>query len=153
MGLPDSIFRDANRVAIQGLSLTKVEAVTFAAATTGSVAQHDLFTVTGDNLVTIFGICNTSLDSGGVATISVGSVGNVAAIIPVTTATDIDDGDIWVDATPGVQIEALPASSLFVINDGQDITYDILTATITAGQIDFYCLYRPLESTARVVAA
>lgn len=147
-----SLDRDANRATFQSNESFRVaNAWTFVTGTTGAVGQHTLFTVTGDVIVNVFGICNTDLTSGGAATISVGSVGNVAGIVAATTATDIDDGDIWVDATPGVQLEALPQRG-FVVNDGQDITIDILVAAITGGAIDFYCLWRPLESTGLVTA-
>lgn len=147
--------RDANRQplsGLHGLDFLASKAVTFAAATTGSIAQHTLFTATGDLLVVVFGVCNTDLNSGGAATISVGTANNVAGLIAVTTATAIDDGEVWVDATPGTEIEAAPATP-FILNDGADITYDVLAATITAGQIDFYAFYRPLEATASLVAA
>lgn len=121
---------------------------TFAAATTGAIGQHTLFTVTGNVLVNVFGICDTDL-AGATATISIGSAGNVAGIVALTTATDIDDGDVWVDATPGVQLEALP-NRAFIVNDGQDITIDILTAAISGGVIDFYCLWRPLSSDGNI---
>jgi hypothetical protein len=76
-------------------------------------------------------------------------VGNVAALIAATTATTIDDGDVWQNATPTVQAGAAVSAGI-PINDGQDITFDILTATITAGVVDMYCLWRPLSSDANV---
>lgn len=147
-----SMDRDDNRQVIQGNDAFLVtKSVTFVAGTTGSVAQHDLFTVTGDCLARFFGICKTLLTSGGVATISAGTANNVAGLIAVTTATDIDANEIWQDATPELEVGALPAP--FVVANGADITYDILTATITGGVIDFYCIYRPVSSGAKIVAA
>ena len=147
--------RTANRESILSNESFKLESTwTFVAATTGAIAHHPLFTVTGNVLVNVFGVCDTNLDSGGAATISIGTAGNVANIISVTTATVIDDGDLWITNVPTVQTQAISESSgiglPWVVNDGQDITIDILTATITAGVIDFYCLWRPLSSDANV---
>jgi len=72
---------------------------TFTTATTGATGAHTLFTVTGDVLITVFGTCNTSLD--GAATLEVGVTGNTAALLAqIADATTLDDGEIYVDATP-----------------------------------------------------
>lgn len=149
-----SMDRDANRQVTQSNeSFLVSSAITFVATTTGATGQHTLFTVTGDVLVTVFGICNTDLTSGGAATISVGTANNVSGLIGVTTATGIDNDDCWLGSSPALEVQPLSdGSGISIINDGADITYNILSATITAGQIDFYCLFRPLESTANVVA-
>jgi len=148
------IWRDENRVPIQGLSLIQEKQVTFATASTGAIGQHDLFTVTGDVLISVFAVVNTTLTSGGAATISIGTANNVAAIIDVTAAPNLADGDVWVDSTDTrVEVGPLPSTSLVLINDGADITYDVLADTIDTGQIDFYCLWRPLSEDGNVIAA
>jgi hypothetical protein len=120
---------------------------TFVTATTGAVGAHTLFTVTGDCLVSVFGICNTDLT--GAATIEVGVTGNTAGLIAqVADATALDDGDVWVDATPAVGVEAIPTT--FVLNDGADIILTIGSTAVTAGQVDFYITYRPLEDSASI---
>lgn len=116
---------------------------TFAAATTGAIGQHTIFTVTGSVLVNVFGIVDTDL-VGATATISVGTANNVDGLIAVTTATDMDDGEVWQDATPTVELGAALGNAI-PLNDGADITADILTAAISAGVVDFYCLWRPLS--------
>ena len=144
-----SLDRDANRQQIQSNEAFKAESTwTFVAGTTGAIAAHTLFTVTGNVLVQVFGICDTDLTSGGAATIEVGVTGNTAALIAQTTATGLDDGDIWMDASPAVGVEALPGA--FILNDGNDVILTIATATLTAGVVDFYCLYRPLSSNGAV---
>lgn len=141
--------RDANRAVIATNEAIKLESTwTFVAGTTGAVAAHTVFTVTGNCLVQVFGICDTDLTSGGAATIEVGVAGNTAALIAQTTATALDDGELWVDATPGVGVEALPAT--FIVNDGADIILTIGSATVTAGVVDFYCLWRPLSADANI---
>jgi len=120
---------------------------TFVEAETGDVATHTLFTVTGNVLVSVFGICDTNI--AGAGTMEVGVAGNTAGLIAqIADATDLDDGDIWVDATPGVGVEALP--TVKVLNDGADIILTIGTTDLTAGVVDFYCLWRPLSSGANI---
>jgi len=147
-----AIDRDANRQIIPSNESFKLESTwTFTSATTGAVGVHTLFTVTGNVLITVFGICDTDLTSGGAATISVGVTGNTAALIASTAATDLDDGEIWVDSTPAVGVEALPSS--FIVNDGADIILTIGTAALTGGVVDFYCLWRPLSEDGKVEIA
>jgi hypothetical protein len=122
---------------------------TFAAATTGAVAAHTVFTVTGNVLVSVFGVCDTTLDSAGAPTIEMGVTGNTAVLIPQSVGKSLADGEIWVDATmTRVGAGAIPAMQ--IINDGNDIILTIASATVTAGVVDFYCLWRPLSSGASV---
>jgi hypothetical protein len=119
-----SIDRDANRQVIAGNDSFKLESTwTFVTGTTGATGAHTLFTVTGNCLVRVFGICDT-------------------------TATDLDDGDNWVDAGPEVELSSLPSS--FIVNDGADIVLTIATAAVSAGVVDFYCIWRPLSSDANI---
>ena len=62
----------------------------------GTQIEYTLFTVTGDILLTIFGICQVSLT--GASDISAGIVGDVDAFMAVTTATDLDQYETWQDA-------------------------------------------------------
>jgi len=143
--------RDANRQIINTNESFKLESTwTFVGATTGAVGAHTLFTVTGNVLVNVFGICDTTL-VGATATVAVGVTGNTAALIASTAATNIVDGDIWVNANPAVGVQAIP--STFILNDGADIILTVATAAVTAGAIDFYCLWRPLSSDANITVA
>jgi len=122
---------------------------TFAVATTGAIAAHTVFTVTGNVLCTVFGICDTTLDSVGTPTIEMGVTGNTAALIAQSVAKSLADGEIWVDATmTRVGVGAVPAMQ--AVNDGNDIILTVGTATVTAGVIDFYCLWRPLSSDGNI---
>lgn len=120
---------------------------TFVAGTTGATGAHTVFTVTGNVLVSIFAICDTNL-AGATATVEVGTANNTASLIAQTTATDIDDGDNWVDATPEAEVSELPTN--YIVNDGADIVLTVATAAVSAGVLDFYCLWRPLSSGATV---
>lgn len=150
MALNPPLQRDANwRTVDNNEAYVTENTWTFVTATTGATGAHTLFTVTGNCLVNVFGICDTDLT--GAATIEVGVVGNTAGLIAqVADATGLDDGDIWVDATPAVGVEALPGVK--VINDGADIILTIGTTAVTAGVVDFYCVWRPLSAGATVTA-
>jgi len=141
---------DDNGRTINSNEALKLESTwTFVAATTGAVAPHTLFTVTGNCLVSVFGICDTTLNDAGAPTIEVGVTGNTAALIAQSDAKSLADGEVWVDATmTRVGVGALPAMQ--VLNDGVDIILTVGTATITSGVIDFYCLWRPLSAGADV---
>lgn len=137
--------RDANFQVINSNDAVKLESTwTFVTGTTGATGAHTLFTVTGNCLVNVFGICDTSLT--GAATIEVGVAGNTAGLIAQATATDLDDGDVWNSDTPTAGVLALGSPK--ILNDGADIILTIGSTAVTAGVVDFYCLYRPLSSGA-----
>ncbi len=151
MATSTNLQRDASFAPIQGNdAMLALKAVTYVAATTGTVDAHTLFTVTGDVLVRIFATCSVNLDSDGAATIEVGITGNTAGLIAQTTATGIDAGEVWID-NAAATIEALPATQ--ILTNGTDIIATIGTAAIKAGALTFYCLWRPLSVGASVVAA
>ena len=116
----------------------------------GSDAAHTLFQVNGEVIVRVFGVCTVSLEGSG--TLEVGVAGNTAVLIPQSTGTDLDAGDVWVDATPAevgaVLLSAVPAATLIV--NGADIIETTATADITAGNIYYICLWKPLSSGATV---
>lgn len=148
--ITSALRRDANRVPIQVHGIIESKAVTYTAAGNGAIGALSLFTVTGDVIASVFAVCGTSLDSGGVATIEVGISGNTAALIALTTATEIDAGEVWVDTGPA-SIESLPADK--ILTNGTDIIQTIADATITAGVLTFYCIWSPLSSTGNITAA
>ena len=153
-----AIDRDANRVPITTNTPFRVsKSMTFAGGTANDPGDYDgtgnpatLFTVTGDVLVTVFAVCTADL-VGDSATVEVGVASNTAGLLAQTTATTIDVGESWVDSTPGLASEVLP--SPHIIGGGADIIQTVATANITAGSVTYYCLWRPLSSTASVVAA
>jgi hypothetical protein len=113
----------------------------------------NLFTVTGDVAVRITAVCATDLASAAAGSVSVGISGTTDAIMPATTATDLDAREIWHDNAPDSEIEATGSAYRdYVIADGDDI---ILTcsAQIDSGVLEFVCEWRPLSSGASVIAA
>lgn len=119
--------------------------------TAGTSNPYTLFTVTGDVEVRLVGICNTNLTGAG--TLEVGVAGNTAQLIgQIADATTLDDGDVYTDAGTEAGADVFPEQSQ-VVNDGADIIETCGTTDITAGQIDYYCIWRPLEAGSFVVAA
>ena len=139
--------RDGNRQVITSNESFKLASEwTFVENATGDQAAHTVFTVTGDVLVSSWGQCKT--DIVGAGTMEMGIVGNTAAIIAqIANATTLDAGENWIDATPET-VSALPGT--FILNNGADIILTIGTADLTAGVVDFYCLFRPLSSGSNV---
>jgi len=121
---------------------------------TGAAGSYTIFTITGDVLLRVFGVCKVALTSGGAATIELGVSGNTAALIAQATATALILDEIWHDATPTTTLEVVDIDAKNVIvSAGQDALFKITTADLTAGDIDFYALWRPLSTDGNVVAA
>ena len=119
----------------------------------GALDPLTLFTVTGDVIVRIFGICTTLL-AGATATLSVGVAGNTAGLIALTTATDIDADEIWNDATPVLGVELLSnILGPYLVINGLDINEYVATENITSGQIYYVCFWRPLSGDGKVVGS
>jgi len=139
---------DANRRTISSNEAFLLESEwTFVENLTGDQAAHTVFTVTGNVLVSCFGVCDTSIVGAG--TMEMGVTGNTAGLIAqIANATTLDDGDVWVDADTAVGVGSIPVAK--VLNDGNDIILTIGTADLTAGVVDFYLLWRPLSAGADI---
>ena len=120
---------------------------------TGAEDPYTIFTVTGDVLFSVVGLCQVAL--AGAGTIELGISGNTAVIIAQTTGTDLDQYESWQDATPEANPGALLASadSTFVIANGADVIMTIAGAVLSAGDIDFHAFWMPLSTNGAVVAA
>jgi hypothetical protein len=122
--------------------------VEFAAGTTGAVGNHDIFTVTGAAHVVLVAYCTEDLVGAG-ATISVGTDDDVDCLVAVTTAEDIDDGEIWFDNAPS-ECEANSSIGGAWVYD--NLSYDVLVAPISDGTVVFVCFWTPVSDGATVVA-
>lgn len=160
MAIQQALRRDGNNVPIQDQDgLCQIKSVAFAGGTTNDMGDYDgtgnpytLFTVTGDVILRVIGICKENL-AGGSATLSVGFAGNTAALIALTTATDIDANEIWHDATPDATVELATVGAARIVSNGQDVIQTVATANITDGEITYYCFWRPLSADGLVEAA
>ena len=111
----------------------------------GTKDPYTLFTVTGDVLVRIWGVCTVDL-AGATATVSVGVAGNTAGLIALETATEIDATGIYASATQVIGTVALASvAGPFVIANGLDIAEYVATASVTSGNIYYICLWRPVS--------
>ncbi len=119
--------------------------------TGGTGNPATLFTVTGDVLVYIMGLCKADLV--GAATLEVGLTGNTAILLAqiADVAASLDENMNWLDSTPAIGEGEAPV--FHPISGGLDIIQTAGSANITAGEIDYYCFWRPLSSDGLVVVA
>lgn len=116
----------------------------------------DLFTVTGDVLVRVFGTVQTAVTSASNdGTLAVGVEGNTAVLIPSTIANGVrlDAGDVWVDADSDEKALAAPSPAWVIVAGGADIILTIGTNNMTAGAVTVYCEWIPLSADGSVVSA
>jgi len=126
--------------------------ITFVAGTTGAVATHELFTVTGLVRIRMIAVCTVNL-AGATATLELGTENDTDAFIATTTGTDVDAGELWYDATPTTTEDTTTTVVLDKIVNAADIGYEVKTAALSAGAMVFHLWYSPLDSTGAVVAA
>lgn len=155
-----SLSRDANRVPFTGLlPFIVCKRFTFSnAAGLGAVGTVNIFTVTGDVLVRVLGSVKTDLTADGAATLALGTANAATALSTAITATALDVGDVFHYGASPADIGAIGgaggvASQPFMIANGADIIGTVATANITAGVIDFYCLWQPLSTDGLVTSA
>ena len=126
--------------------------ITFVAGTTGAVATHELFTVTGLVRIRMIAVCTVNL-AGATATLELGTENDTDAFIATTTGTDVDAGELWYDATPTTTEDTTTTVVLDKIVNAADIGYEVKVAALSAGAITFHLWYAPLDSTGAVVVA
>ena len=104
----------------------------------------------------LFGVVTTTLVGAG--TLEVGVASNTASLIAqVADATILAENEIWNDATPtetevGVGLLSNITGPHIVVN-GVDIIETCAGTDITAGNIYYICLWRPLSEDGNVVPA
>ena len=146
---------------LDSFDILKAEPSAFIGGTTNGRGDENgtgnpltLFTVTGEVLVGVYGVCTDGLTSAGGATIGVGTTSNANAIIASTTATDIDTSEVWVDSTPSVDLISIDELTYYIITNGEDIVETTANSQdITAGQIFYVCFFRPLSLGSSLVVA
>jgi len=149
-------------VPITNLGLIAKKTITFAGATTnawgddaGALDGAAIFTVTGLVLAKVIATCTTSL-TGDSATIEVGITGDTAIFMPTETATQIDADQIWLNDAGNAAYAIVGEESAAADNlpeymmYGNDIILTVKTANVTAGVLDFYCIWNPISSDANV---
>lgn len=133
--------------------------ITFDGGTSNAIGDHDgtgdpfdIFTVTGTVAVKLYAICTTEL-AGASATVEVGTADTTSGLIAQTTATDIDAGEIWHDASPDSEIELDSVAPSTIVANGADIVGTCGTANVTGGVLKFICLWKPISSDGNVTSA
>ncbi len=119
----------------------------------GTQKAYVVFTVTGDVLIhALFGICEVTVTGG--AAIELGITGGTTALfIAQATALELIENEIWIDASPTTTAEQIDLTGLsFVIGGGQDISFLVSGANVTAGKINFYCIWSPLSTDGALAA-
>ncbi len=112
----------------------------------------NLFAVTGEVLVAVFGVCTVDLaQDGATATIALGVAGNTGGIIAATNVNDIDVNESWLDTTPGLGIEPIDSLTFHIIVNGLDIIETVATKDVDSGQMHYILLWRPLSPGSKVV--
>lgn len=144
--------RDANRVPITNLGLITKKSQTFSnVAGGGAVGTVALFTVTGVVYASIVGYCGTDLV--GAATLEVGVTGSTAVMLAqIADATTLDVGELYADAT-AAKFKAISATVPPKVIVTTDIFATVGSTNITAGQVDFYCIWNPISNDGNVTAA
>jgi hypothetical protein len=127
------------------------KSLTYVAGTTGAVGAQTLFTVTGLVRMRIYARCLTTLTSGGTPAMSIGTALKTAGIIAATDPTTIAANELWNDATSDSSVE--PDTAVITNAVSQNVIQTIATATVTAGVMEFYCVWQPLSPDGTVVAA
>lgn len=111
-----------------------------------------LFRVTGSVIALTIAVCTDTLLVSDGATIEVGTAANPVAIIAQTLATNINVGEIWVDAAPNV-LYCWTTAWGCMIGDGADIELMPRTANVTGGTLVFTCFWTPLTDNGNIAAA
>ena len=121
----------------------------FTSATWNIIATHEIFIVTGVVHVKITAHCTGNL-AGATATVQLGVESATTNMIGVTTGTDMVAEELWYDTSPTTQIDTPANANIERIINGLDIGYEVVTAALTSGSIQFICEWKPLEPGATI---
>jgi hypothetical protein len=119
--------------------------ITFA-NTTGTVP---VFTVTGMVQIKLVPECTTNVASAAAADIELGVSTDPNAMIAATTATDLDATNIWIDASPDSNIEALSTSRDYIIGNSDNVIMT-LSGQVDSGVLVFRCFWKPISTDGMV---
>ena len=110
-----------------------------------------LFTVTGIVAVKLIGYSTVLPVSAGSGTIAVGTAITPVGLLPATSASTMAVGELWHDGTvdAGVELSSVMAEKIVIGN----IIETVGTADITAGNVHYLCLWRPLTPNATLEPA
>lgn len=153
----------SNNVIMPRVAKKVASAYTGASANThgdhdGTLDPYTLFKVDGAVAIyDFFGVVKTAVVSASdTGTLEIGVTGNTAKLIAQTTAGSgtLAAGDVIVDAgsEAGIDVNAHSGAKHY-IGAGADIIETLATNNFNSGQIDWYCIWAPLEAGASVMPA
>lgn len=143
--------------ALPQLAVNDTTSADMSSGHTTAASPLTLFNVTGDVMVSVFGVVQgTAITStGSTGTLEIGTTEDTNGLLGTTTAngTQFAATDVWVDTSPANDVEALPAARWFIIGGGADIILTIAANNMTAGSMNYYCFWIPLSDNALVESA
>lgn len=159
---------DANRRGIGAYGAFRtVNPWTFAAATTGAVGVHNVFTITGEVSMSLCGVVRAVPAAGGqldlgftaasqyLATVADATALVVGEFINTFTKNNFAVGFTEQNALGTLGAPIYAGQELLIsgrYGGGNNIVIDISGAAITSGRVDYYCLWRPLSDDGNVSA-
>jgi len=119
---------------------------------TETAATHETLTVTGACRIKFMALCMADITGAG--NIQFGDATNTSLIIPSTTGTAIDVGEVWYSATCTVGARLTPDVFIDVMSvNGSDLGYEITSAALTAGTLQFHYFIKPMYPGSYAVLA
>lgn len=111
-----------------------------------------VFTLTGSVIVKVIAECMVDCESAAGCNAQLGITGDVGHCIADTDVTTLEVGDIWHDASPDSDIEAINVIEKDIIVGGADL-FLTLDAQWDSGTVAFYCFWTPVSADGAVAAA
>jgi len=120
------------------------------AITLGTAGATDIFDVTGGCEVIVFGLVTTAVNkSAGAVTLEVGTALSTAALIAqLADADNLAEDEVYA-GNAAIDVAARPSPS--IINETTII--QTTGANCSAGEITYYCLWKPITSDGEVAAS
>lgn len=122
----------------------------------GGTGTFTIFNVTGDVLCKAIASVNAELTStSNTGTVALGVAGNTGALCVQDTAdsTAFQIGNGWSLATASNANGTLASDSEVLISNSVDIIMTVATNALLTGDMDFYCLWRPMSEDGNIVPA
>ncbi len=128
-------------------------AVDFTAAAWNTQATQEVFTVVGLCRLRMWVEVTADCDSAGhAATICFGNALATNSLIAATDETELDNNDLWYDATPTLACDTFALTVFDQVSLDIDYGIEIAGEAMTAGSMLFHCVWEPLGAGASGIA-
>ena len=118
----------------------------------GAVGTAAIFSVSGEVRIKVFGVCAEDLTGTG-GNIHVGTNGSAESFVGSTVVTAIDVNEIWLDTSPGPDVDNYSNIPEKILVNGNDVIYQISGTAVTDGTIRFIAYWTPVSEDGSVSAA